>query len=105
MADDGWFVVSDDGVICKTARFNADGSLTVRQEMYATDAFLKQIADDRAAVAGKSWDTGQVIGRVPLPLYYSSGLAEAAMQKDTRFIRNFWNDPDHKALRIKEGVV
>lgn len=105
MADDGWFVVSDDGVVCKSARFNADGSITVRQELYATDALLKQIAEERAAVAGKSWGTGQVIGRVPLPLYFSSGLAEASKQRDTRFIKRFWSDPDHKNLRIKEGSL
>lgn len=103
MTDDVWHVVSDDGVVCKSARFNADGSVTVRQELYATDALLKQIAQDRAAVAGKPWGTGQVIGRVPLPLYHSSGLAEANMQRDTAFVKRFWADPDHKALRIKEG--
>ena len=103
MADGGWFVVSDDGVVCKSARFNADGSLTVRQELYATEALLAQIAADRAAVAGKPWDTGQRIGTIPLPLYYSSGLAEANKQRDKPFIKRFWEDPDHKHLRIKEG--
>ncbi len=103
MAEDGWFVVSDDGVVCKSARFNADGSINVRQELYATDALLKQIAEERAATAGKGWGTGQIIGRVPLALYHSSGLAQASTQRDMRFIKRFWDDPDHKALRIKEG--
>lgn len=103
-----WFVVSDDGIVRTTGRYRlgADGRqmLDLRQEMYGQDAFLDQIAKERSAVAGKKWGGGQSVGRVPLSAYFgSTGLAEAQKQGDHKYIRNFWNDPDHRKLRIFEG--
>lgn len=101
-----WFVTYDDGTVRRSMRFHADGrKVDVKMEAYGTDEVLKQAKIDRDANTGKQWGGGQVIGRLPLPLYFTSGLAEAAIQKDDKFIRSFWNDPDHKLLRTFEGNI
>lgn len=87
----------------------ADGRtlLHVKQEWNPDwqQAMLDRAHAERSANAGKRWGEGRNIGRVPLPLYFSSGLAEAARQKDERFRRKFWNDPDHARLRLFEGKI
>lgn len=54
---------------------------------------------------GKSWGDGQVIGRVPTNVYFQSGLAEANKQRDFRYQRKWWDDPDHRQWRIFKGTI
>jgi hypothetical protein len=98
-----WFVTYDDGVVCKSVRVNADDSVSVRIEAYNHDALLEQAKIERSASAGKRWEGGKVVGRLPLPLYFSSGMASARLQKDDAWVKRFWSDPDHKYLRTFEG--
>lgn len=101
-----WFVTYDDGLVRRSVRFHADGSkIDVKMEAYGTDAVLEQAKSDRSANTGKRWGGGQVIGRLPLSLYFSTGMAEARRQGDERWIKRFWSDPDHKNLRTFEGEI
>jgi hypothetical protein len=81
--------------------------LHVKQEWNPAwqEAMLERAAAERSANAGKRWGDGQVVGRVPLPLYFSSGLAEAARQQDEAWRKRFWNDPDNSRLRTFEGKL
>lgn len=71
----------------------------------AQQAMLDRAHAERSANAGKRWGGGQVIGRLPLPLYFSSGMAQARMQGDETWIKRFWNSSDHSKLRTFEGNV
>lgn len=82
-----------------------DGRVILRTEHLQTDALLAGNAMDRSANAGKRWGEGQVIGRLPLNLYYASGLAEAMRQGDMAWVRRFWNDGDNARFRTFEGQV
>lgn len=106
-----WFLFSSEGGVETYHRHEtaADGTrmLHVRQEWNPNwqQAMLDRAHAERSANAGKRWGDGRNIGRVPLPLYFSSGLAEAARQKDEKWRRAFWNDPDHSRLRLFEGKL
>lgn len=81
-----------------------DGHYVIRRDI-PMDDILESCADERAYNQGKSWGDGQVIGSVPMGLAFSSGYVEAKKQGDTAWIKRFWNDPDHKKLRTREGRV
>lgn len=66
---------------------------------------LDSAADSRAASAGRKWGDGQVIGTLPLSVYFGTGYAEAKANHDHAWIKRFWSDPDHKHLRTKEGKL
>jgi hypothetical protein len=74
-----------------------------RQRYMMMDELMRQNEIDRRANAGKRWGDGQVVGRVPMNLYYSSGLAEANRQRDKGFVKRFWENSDHKKFRTFEG--
>jgi hypothetical protein len=68
----------------------------------------KLIEDNQRALnesAGQRWGDGKVVGSVPMNLYFSSGLAEANKQRDTRFIRRWWDNPDHAKFRKFKGTI
>ena len=82
------------------------GDRIVRKTEYlGTQELLDEAQKDRSANLNKRWGDGQVIGRVPLPLYFASGLAQAQKEGDRRFVRRFWNDPDNRHLRTFEGNI
>lgn len=110
MSDDtDWFEVGDSPVVRTEVRLRecADGStdLDIRQSPRDLQTFLDQLADERELTEARGWKDGAVIGRVPDAYYYRSGLAQASKEGDTRYIKNFWNDPDHARLRLKTGSV
>lgn len=74
-----------------------------RQRYMMMDELMKQNEMDRQANAGKRWGDGQVVGRVPLNLYYNSGLAEANRQRDKKFQQKFWTNSDNRKFRTFEG--
>jgi hypothetical protein len=104
-----WVVFADTPDVRTLHRMvvGADGvkRLTVRQEWKNPQAYLEQASMERSLKAGKSWGDGQVIGRVPLALYFSSGMAQARQNHDETWIKRFWNDSDNKYLRTKEGQL
>lgn len=109
--DEDWFLASSEGGVETYHRYEhtPDGvtKLHVRKTWDPTwmQATLDQAHAERAANAGKRWGGGQVIGRLPLPLWFDSGMAAARQQNDLRWIKRFWNDPDHKRLRTFEGKL
>ncbi len=100
----GWRLVEDNEFF---TRYEADigGQLVIRTEQKNTPAMLDDIHEAHMNWQNKRWGDGAVVGRVPLNLYYSSGLAEANRQRDKKFIAKFWNDLDNRRLRIKGGTV
>jgi hypothetical protein len=92
VTDNGWSRVYEldmgDQIIQKTEFENADGVLA-EAEKY------------RNANAGKRWGDGQVVGSIPMNLYYASGMAEASRQRDVKFQRKFYRD--HPKLKKFEG--
>lgn len=43
------------------------------------------------------------VAAVPLQLYHQSGVAEAMLQQDDKFVSRFLNDSDNAAWRVREG--
>ena len=104
-ANSGKWVLTEDTELFRTYECEEDGQIIVRREWKGTDKLLDLAAQERSDNAGKRWGDGQIIGRVPLNLYYASGLAEAARQNDRAFVKRFWNDSDHRNLRTFEGKI
>ena len=101
----GWVLVEDNESFSRYELDLGNGQIARRTEHKQTDAMLDQIHEAHMNWQGKRWGDGAVVGRVPLNLYYSSGLAEASRQRDKKFKAKFWNDIDHRKLRIKGGTV
>ena len=70
-----------------------------------SDPILEDAARARSDNLNKRWGDGQVIGHVPLDLYFSSGLSEANAERDKKWIAKFWNDIDYSRLRTFEGRI
>lgn len=81
-----------------------DGRTAIKKVM-PVDSILESAATDRSNNAGKKWGDGQVIGTVPLELYFGTGYGEAKANQDTAWLKRFWNDGNHKKLRTFEGSV
>lgn len=101
----GWRMVEDNAYFTRYEADLGDGRVIQRTEQKNTDVMLDDIHAAHMNWQNKRWGDGAVVGRVPLNLYYSSGLAEANRQRDKKFIAKFWNSPDHSRLRIKGGTV
>jgi hypothetical protein len=80
---------------------NGDGTVVHCRQWLQSDKMLGAIAEQRANNAGKKFGDGQVVGRVPMNLYYSSGMAEASKQQDLAWIRRFYRD--HPKLKTFDG--
>jgi hypothetical protein len=100
-----WVLVEDTPDFRRYELDVGDGTLIRRTEHKHTEALLEANARARASNAGKRWGDGQVVGSIPMNLYYSSGMAEASKQRDKTFQKRFWNDLDHRKLRTFEGQV
>jgi hypothetical protein len=81
-----------------------DGTTAIKK-ITPINELLDSAAADRAETAGKKWGDGQIIGTVPDSIAYSSGYMRAKTEGDDRWIKRFWNDSDHKYLRVKEGKL
>ena len=101
----GWRLVEDNEFFTRYEADLGDGKTIRRTEQKHTDVMLDQIHEAAMNWQNRRWGDGAVVGRVPLNLYYSSGLAEASRQRDKKFVAKFWNDLDHRKLRIKGGTV
>lgn len=80
---------------------NGDGTFVHCKQWLNSDKMIDGIAEQRANNAGQRWGDGQVVGRIPLNLYYSSGFAEASKQRDLRWMRQFYRD--HSKLKTFDG--
>lgn len=104
-APGAWVLVEDNDTFTRYELEIGDGTVVQRTEHKHTAALLDANARARSSNAGRRWGDGQVVGSIPLNLYYSSGMAEANKQADKAWIKRFWNDPDNRNLRTFEGRV
>lgn len=70
-----------------------------------TQALLSSNRDAFNSSLGKRWGEGQVAWRMPMEEYFRSGMAEAKKQEDTKWVKRFVNDIDHRAFRTFRGKV
>jgi hypothetical protein len=100
----GWKMVEDNE---SYRRWEADlgDRIVIKTEHKGTDKLLEDNQRIYNENAGKRWGDGQVVGSVPMNLYFQSGLAEANKQRDIRFIRRWWDDPDHRKFRKFKGTI
>jgi hypothetical protein len=87
-----WELDLGDRIIAKTEHKGTERLLEDNQRIYNENE-------------GRRWGDGQVVGSVPMNLYFHSGLAEANKQRDTKFIRKWWDDPDHRKFRKFKGTI
>lgn len=102
-----WITIEDSPTCLTLGRldYGDDGQPCVRiqKQIKNAEEFMSANSQWRAEVANQKWGDGQVIGRMPDSMYFTSGMAEARKNNDEKWIKRFWSDPDHKKLRIKEG--
>jgi hypothetical protein len=96
----GWTLVSDNGW---SHVFEADlGDRVVQKTQFLhADKVLQEAERTRDIKSGQRWGDGQVVGSIPMNLYYASGMAEASRQRDVKFQRKFYRE--HPKLKKFHG--
>lgn len=87
-----WEIDLGDRIVLRTEHKNTDKLLADNQRIFNEND-------------GKRWKDGQVVGSVPMNMYFQSGLAEASKQRDIKYIRRWWDDPDHRKFRKFKGTI
>ena len=78
--------------------------IAVKREFLASEALFdrnRELANDST---GKRWGDGQVAASIPLNVYFEH-LAEARKNNDSKYIRRWLNDSDHRKFRTFEGKL
>lgn len=83
---------------------NPDGSITFRHDQ-KLDTLLAQNVEAEKETHGKRFGEWRRIGSVPDTIAANSGLDEAWEQKDMKWVKRFFNDPDNKKFRTSRGSV
>lgn len=103
--DGDWELLKWDPVTGKTVWvMEEDGKTHVRTD-YPVAKTLEQNAEARnSAPDGWKGDWHRVAS-IPLNLLWddNTGLMEAHLHGDDRYLRRWLNDPDHRGFRTKEG--
>jgi len=103
--DGDWVLFSHDPKLGRTvwALENPDGSTT-----YRTDYMVQHTVDINQAqrnIAAQGWKGDyHHVASIPLNVYYDQ-LAEAAKQKDDKYLSKWLNDGDNRAWRTKDGMI
>lgn len=97
----GWVMVEDNEVFRRWELDMGDGRVMMKTEAKGTEKLLDEASEIRSLNAGKRWGDGQVVGRIPMNLYYASGMAEASRQRDINFQRKFYRE--HPKLKTFDG--
>jgi hypothetical protein len=97
----GWRLFSANELYRVYEHDNGDGTVVHKREWLNSGDMLNAIAEQRSNNAGQRWGDGQVVGRIPLNLYYASGMADANKQRDLKFQRQFYRD--HPKLKTFDG--
>ena len=100
----GWVMVGDNEWF-RHWECDLGDKIVRRTENKNVDAMLANNAKTLSETAGERWGDVREIGEVPMNIYWQSGLAEANKQKDVRFIKRFWNDPDNRKFRKFKGTI
>ena len=83
---------------------NDDGSMTIRHDQ-PIDALLNANVEAEKLTHGKRFGDWNRFASVPDAVMISSGLDEAHKQKDKKFMKRFFNDPDNRKFRTSRGRV
>lgn len=103
--DGDWSLIDWDPVTGRTVWSYFDGRKTVVRTDYPVEAAIKQNSDQRA-VAGSSWKGDwHHTASIPLNVFHDSGMAEAQLQGDDKFVSRWLNDSDNRPWRTKEGTI
>jgi hypothetical protein len=104
--DGEWQLVSDDPETGTRKWIMAidEDTMVMKTESYLPSIVAEENAKLFAANEGKRWGDGQVFARVPLNIRMKE-LAEPTQQGDTKYLRKWYNDPDHRQWRIFPGKV
>ncbi len=96
----GWVMVEDNEHF---RRWECDlgDHVIMKTEAKGTEKLLDEASAIRSLKSGQRWGDGQVVGRIPLNLYYKSGMAEASRQRDIKFQRKFYRE--HPKLKTFDG--
>lgn len=90
--------------IQKWVRWDETGNMVMRTD-YPHEATLDENAAARAA-AGKGWQGDwHRVASIPMPLFHASGLSDAQIQGDDKFVNNWLNDSDNRGFRTKDGTI
>lgn len=105
-----WVLISDDGNVRRWELDMGDHVIGKTEYLNISRLFDRN-AHEYNESQGKRWsDTavgqiGSKIGSVPMNIYFQSGLAEANRQRDKSFIKRWWEDPDNRKFRTREGRI
>lgn len=100
-----WVMVEDTVDFRRYELHLGEGRYIQRTEAKGTELLLKENEELRKLNADKKWGDGDVVGRVPLDLYFSSGLAEAAKNKDRKFQQKWWDKSENRKWRTRGGTL
>lgn len=90
--------------IQKWVKHDDAGNLVMRTD-YPHEATVDENKEFRS-VAGNSWaGDWHRVASIPLPLLHNSGVHQAQVEGDTKFVSRWLNDGDNAAFRTKEGRV
>lgn len=103
--DGDWTLFDWDAKTGRSVWYLEDGNKTHWRTDYPVDSVLSQNAAVRNS-AEKAW-TGDYhrVASIPLNVLHDSGMADASVQHDDRFMSRWLNDSDNRAWRTKEGSV
>jgi hypothetical protein len=79
------------------------------QAVIRTDTPVDELLEENAAryndSADRRFGDGQIVASIPLDIYVHSGLREALLQQDRRFVSRWLNDSDHRRFRTFRGRI
>jgi hypothetical protein len=105
-ANPGAWRLVDDNESYRRWELDLGDRLVIKTEHKNTGQLLED--NDRVLKEneGKRWGDGQVIGSVPMNVYFGpSGLSEANKQRDLPYQRKWWDNPDHAKFRKFKGTI
>jgi hypothetical protein len=95
-----WKLVTDNGW-SRVYELDMGSHVVQKTEFENADGMLAEAERVRSIKAGQRWGDGQVVGSIPMNLYYASGMAEASRQRDVAFQRKFYRE--HPKLKKFDG--
>lgn len=100
-ANPGDWVLVEDNEHFRRWELDLGDKVIRKTEAKGTETLLDEASAIRSLKAGQRWGDGQIVGRIPLNLYYSSGMAEASRQRDIKYQRKFYRE--HPKLKTFDG--
>lgn len=85
-------------------RFNDDGSFVIRHDQ-DVERLIRQNVEAEKETYGKRFGDWNRFGSVPDAIAQESGLDQAWEQRDMKWVKRWFNDPDNKKFRTSRGTV